>query len=314
MLKSTLEYLSKKTQISEGQIQEQFCNPCYQTIYVTKENGKRRKLNVPDENLKLLQRQLLKRVLTSVEVSKFAHCSIERRSIITNAKEHSYSNFFFKVDFKDAFPSTSAKLVTEHLLRWVDAPQEVDKLDLISSIVKLTTLENSIPQGAPASPYILNIVCKDLDEILSEFCTSHDMKYTRYMDDICCSKKTEITKNEREFILQEIRAYGYNINNNKTSYIQRTDAYQPTVTGIRMSKKGMTISSESIEGYRTRIYKACKDFSILESEVFGIISWILQVEKKIPSRLQKVFLKFLTERCPRKLNKYNRYFDEELPY
>ena len=47
--------------------------------------------------------------------------------------------------------------------------------------------KESLPQGAPTSPAITNIIMYDFDERVGEFCAERGIAYTRYCDDMTFS-------------------------------------------------------------------------------------------------------------------------------
>lgn len=54
-------------------------------------------------------------------------------------------------------------------------------------ILKLCSLNNVLPQGAPTSPYLSNLRMIALDEIISKYTSQKSIRYTRYADDLTFS-------------------------------------------------------------------------------------------------------------------------------
>jgi len=60
-------------------------------------------------------------------------------------------------------------------------------LELSRLITSLTTRGKCLPQGAPTSQFIANLVLFGLDRRLHKFARQHQLRYTRYVDDIALS-------------------------------------------------------------------------------------------------------------------------------
>ena len=63
-------------------------------------------------------------------------------------------------------------------------------------LTMLCYYKDSLPQCAPTSPAITDIIMYDFDEIVGEFCNAKNIAYTRYCDDMTLSGDF----NEREII------------------------------------------------------------------------------------------------------------------
>lgn len=109
--------------------------------------------------------------------------------------------------------------------------------------------EGILPQGAPTSPMISNLIMYRTDEVLSRLAELHGMKYTRYADDLAFSCGPE--RNEayvRRFarlVLAELRSAGFRPNHQKTSI---------RGPGSRRIVLGMLVDSE-----RPRLAREFKD-------------------------------------------------------
>ena len=65
--------------------------------------------------------------------------------------------------------------------------------DVATVIAQLTCYEGVLPQGAPTSPIISNLICQILDYKIIELCQEYHLTYTRYADDLTFST------NEKKF-------------------------------------------------------------------------------------------------------------------
>ncbi len=144
------------------------------------DDGKRRVLTVPNDELKGLQRRIYACVLRPLHVQDCVH-SARGKSILTNARLHARHPYLSVFDIQNCFPSVSPYGVRAGLRR--------AGLDdgTASLVTRLTTVHNQLPQGAPTSPALLNIVLVDLDGKIESAARKAGLTYTRYVDDLFLS-------------------------------------------------------------------------------------------------------------------------------
>ncbi len=99
---------------------------------------------------------------------------------------------------------------------------------------ELCFLRGSLPQGAPTSPYITNILLNDLDEAIALYCKINKIRYTRYSDDLAFSgnlKEQEIIN----LVSNELTKLGLNINSRKTKLMR--PGQPQVISGIIVNEK-----------------------------------------------------------------------------
>jgi hypothetical protein len=103
------------------------------------------------------------------------------RSIVTNAAVHVGSAVVVRMDVRDFFGSTTARRLGRYFRRigWNAAAAKL--------LTRLCTHDDALPQGAPTSPRLSNLVNLDLDARLFALAGSRRARYTRYADDITFS-------------------------------------------------------------------------------------------------------------------------------
>ncbi|MDR0905452.1 MAG: reverse transcriptase family protein [Oscillospiraceae bacterium] len=187
-----------------GDIQEDYYNR-----FIVKKGKKHRLITAPSKPLKLRQRWILDNILSKIEISEYAHGFAKNRSIVTNAVTHISQPVAFCFDIKDFFPSIKEKSVA-------DIFKNAGYSDSVSAkFASLCCYEGVVPQGAPTSPYIANVVCVTMDEELAAMSQQLGARYTRYADDITISCDRDITPHMRD-IENIINAYGFQLNADKT--------------------------------------------------------------------------------------------------
>lgn len=109
------------------------------------------------------------------------------RSVATNAKQHVLSRLILNIDLLDFFPSIHFGRV-----RGIFANRPFNFPNDVSTILaQICCVNGSLPQGAPTSPLLSNLICRGLDRDLQRFARKNACEYTRYADDITISTKED---------------------------------------------------------------------------------------------------------------------------
>jgi RNA-directed DNA polymerase len=93
----------------------------------------------------------------------------------------------------------------------------------------LVTLNGCLPQGAPTSPTLSNLICARIDFRLAGYCIRRHWRYTRYADDIAVSGDASVKQAVR-VIESVIRDEGFVLHGAKTRV--RFSHQQQLVTGL----------------------------------------------------------------------------------
>ena len=118
----------------------------------------------------------------------------------------------------------------------------------------LKVLRNVIPQGAPTSPIISNIICQRLDYLLSGVAKRFGLKYSRYADDITFSSMHNVYQQDSEFLMELhriIAEQGFHIKETKTRL--QKDGYRKEVTGLLVNEK-VNVQKRYIKQLRMWLY------------------------------------------------------------
>ncbi len=199
----------------------------YTTFQVPKRSGGMRTLDAPAAELKHVQRRLLRRVLALL-ASHPAATGFERgRSIVHNALPHVGRAVILRFDLRDFFNSTGEKRI-EAFFRRVGWNREAAAL-----LTRLCTYRGGLPQGAPTSPRLANLVNFPLDLRLERLARRYGAIYTRYADDLTFSLAVDDPATVRR-LAHHVRAtvedLGYRLNRRKGRIRRRHQ--QQRVTGL----------------------------------------------------------------------------------
>ncbi|HWW75269.1 MAG TPA: reverse transcriptase family protein, partial [Pyrinomonadaceae bacterium] len=218
--------LARRLGVTEAELRA--LSPRYNSFRVPKRSGGERVIHEPEEELKRVQRLVQRRLLKRLRSHAAAHGFERGRSIVTAALPHARRAVVLRMDVRDFFAETSAARVETYFRRvgW--------NAEAAALLARLCTHAGGLPQGAPTSPRLSNLVNFRLDARLSALARSQGAAYTRYADDMTFSFDAD----ERENIVAVIRTAkkilgeeGYRLHTDKKLRVLRRHARQ-TVAGL----------------------------------------------------------------------------------
>ena len=201
----------------------------YKEYKIAKRNGKMRVIHEPLPNLKEIQTWILNNILMSPgvlnDVLPVVTAFMPHRDIRDNARPHVGKRTVICMDLKDFFTS----------VRWIQVYAVFADLgygkDVAGMLAHLCTLDGSLPQGAPTSPMLSNLVMKRLDKKIYAFCHSKGIAYTRYADDLTFSSMRRFEYGQlMGYVEMVMRNEKFTINNEKTKVFHQNQSQN--VTGI----------------------------------------------------------------------------------
>lgn len=242
----------------------------YKRFIIKKKSGADRIINTPVPGLKSIQKCLNLIFQTVYEVSQSANGFVPGRSILNNAQKHVSSNYVYNIDIKDFFSAIDqARIWARFKLKPFNLTGERQIIgNMISSLCCTQLLverinpssewisveKNVLPQGAPTSPVISNIICGQLDFYLTALAKRFNIKYSRYADDITFSSMHNVYQENSKFILEVkriINSQSFHINESKTRL--QKQGYRQEVTGLVVNEK-LNIKKKYIKEIRTSLY------------------------------------------------------------
>lgn len=244
----------------------------YHTVKLPKKNGGYRELSVPDPLLKSIQKQITNTLLVHMPVSRYATAYCYGSSTLCNAKHHIGKCVVMKLDILHFFDSIRYSTVKDAAF-----PSKIYSEPLRILLAMLCYYKDVLPQGAPSSPAITNIIMFSFDEHLGQWCRERNIAYTRYCDDMTFSGDFDPAE-VRDFVRLELKKLGFLLNEQKTQ-VQRP-GWQQSVTGIVVNEK-MSIPAEYRRKLRQEIYFCQK---------YGIQSHLQRLGLEIPEETYRVKL------------------------
>lgn len=316
-----VDYFWFKQELFEVPLEEK-----YTSFTIPKKNGELREIYSPISGIREIQARLNEVLILIYEPERkqSVHGFTTNRNIITNAKNHCNKKFVLNMDIKDFFPT-----ITQQRIRGVmmSPPYNLPS-QIATTISHICCYEGKLPQGAPTSPIISNIVCAKLDSKLRLLAKQNKCFYTRYADDITFStivknfplsiakitglKITDVSLSDN--LISIFESNGFQINFNKVRI--QGDNQRQEVTGLTVNNKP-NVSRKYIRQVRAMLhdwhkngyvqaymkdaairYSANKKSAHFSSALRGKIEFIGQVRQKDDFIYQKLltFYEKLIER------------------
>lgn len=162
----------------------------YTEFCISKKNGSKRIIHAPEDRLKRLQRSLSEVLYQcSTDITKThkptrSYGFEKGLGIYDNASCHTGRHWVFNIDIKDFFSTINFGRVISFFKKSNDFGLNPK---IATYIAQIACFQNSLPQGAPSSPVISNLICGSLDFRLSKIASKFRCNYSRYADDITFS-------------------------------------------------------------------------------------------------------------------------------
>ncbi|MBI9017990.1 MAG: RNA-directed DNA polymerase [Phycisphaerae bacterium] len=204
----------------------------YHSFTVPKSNGHQRRITAPDDKLKQVQRAILKRLLNKLAVHPNATGFRKGYSVVSNARLHVGSEVIVKLDIRNFFESTKINRVNKYF-KFIGWDRKTANL-----LTELTTYKGGLPQGAPTSSALSNLLNYKLDSSLTTLAKKKGARYSRYADDMTFSLDGSDSKVINSIIWgaeSALHDLGYRLNNRKTKVIRKHR--QQRVTGLVVNEK-----------------------------------------------------------------------------
>lgn len=263
----------------------------YSTFEIPKKNGEPRQIHAPFGDLKQLQKKLAQKLWNVhrefVEENQIqdniSHAFQKEKSILTNANIHKNKKYVLNLDLKDFFDHFHFGRVRGFFMKNKNFELPVE---IATMLAQLTCYQGKLPQGAPTSPVMTNLICNILDMRLLNIAKKYRVVYTRYADDLTFSTNDKkFVENQERFIKQirkEIENFGFEINDKKTRLLFRDSRQE--VTGLVVNKK-ISVNREYCKRtramadafYRHGTFEICSEEGSI-NQLEGRFSFINQID------------------------------------
>ena len=249
----------------------------YHYRWLPKRYGSFRLIEAPKERLKEIQSRILQLILDRVPAHPAATAFLKGRSIGEALTMHVGQDVLFRIDLKDFFPSIGIGKVRKffrHLGYPCDVAECLAKLStnvaprrVLNQVPELHRSDSErlarlyelphLPQGAPTSPALSNLVAYRLDARLTGLAASFGANYSRYADDLFFSgdrRYANVLNQFQPILLSILIDEGYLIRRRKTRTMRR---------GRRQTSLGLVVND--------KINSSRESFQTLKAILFNCI-------------------------------------------
>lgn len=270
----------------------------YIRFKISKKTGGDRLISAPLPRMKAAQYWILDPILEKVPLHPAAHGFRRGRSIVTNATPHVGTDVVINLDLQDFFPSICYRRVKglfqaigyaeaiATVLALICTAASTAAIELDGQTYYVATGERHLPQGAPSSPAITNLLGRRLDKRLANMATSQGCTYTRYADDLTFSATGEATTQICNILkhTENIVTYeGLTVHPTKTRVLRKSQ--QQEVTGVVVNQK-LNVDRATLKKFRATLHHIDKDGladkhwgngNDLMSEIQGFANYMMMV-------------------------------------
>jgi len=294
----------------------------YRNFTISKRSGGKRWISIPEPPLKAVQSWIAQEILNRVPVHEAAYAYVVGRRITKHATNHCAAEWLVKVDIKDFFGSISElqvykafesmmypKLLSFEMARLCTRAshrRRGARWNIMSpeGIVGYQCRHiGSLPQGAPSSPALSNIVCEQLDKDLIQLAIRSSAQYSRYADDLCFSFHNSSRARCLEFkkeVSKVLWRHSFMENPDKTRIVP--PGARKLVTGLIINGEWPTVPKEVRDVARAHLYYA-KKFGIpkhcaskkfrsvigFRNYLYGLIMYVQSVDAALGQRYFAAF-------------------------
>jgi retron-type reverse transcriptase len=285
----------------------------YKRFYIPKKSGGKRLISAPMPQLKAAQHWILENILYKVPNSDAAHGFVPGRSIVTNAVHHVAQDIVINIDLRNFFPTIEYKRVkgmfcklgyseqVATILALLCTEPEVDQVALDGKDYYVANTNRHLPQGAPCSPAITNIICFRLDRRFEGLARRFNYTYTRYADDMTFSAKDTAADDAGKLIWgvkQVVKEEGFVIHPDKLKVMRKGDKRE--VTGVVVNDK-LSLDRDTLRKFRALLHQisvsglAGKQWGKgnIVSSIEGYINYVLMVKPEAGKQLKDKWLLLL---------------------
>ena len=264
----------------------------YQIFNIPKGDGTSREISAPVHSLKTVQRWILVNILYRIKVSPYSYgFSKDGKGspLVRCAEKHKGNLYILKIDVKGFYPSIKREKIYH---QFTNIGYNASVANLLTNIC---VYEDKLPQGAVTSPYLANLICRNLDFRIAGYCNRRDITYTRYADDLTFScDNREALKGIYGTIRKILKDEGFQLNEKKTLFL--SPKCRKRILGITVNDGIIKAPKELKRNIRSMIHTsiATKDFSV-NDKIRGYIAYINSIEPNYTDKV-KEYIKNLTDK------------------
>jgi len=243
----------------------------YRRFYMPKKTGGQRLISAPMPRLKRAQHWILENLLSKIPLHDCAHGFVNERSIVTNAAPHVGRDLVINMDLQDFFPTITYPRVKgvfrsfgyseqiSTILALICTEPETEEVEIDGETFHVATSERHLPQGAPTSPALTNVLCYRFDRRIIGMADKLGFTYTRYADDLTFSAKGSDAAGFRKLLWRAkaiIQDEGFRMHPDKLRIMRRGERQE--VTGLVVNDS-VGIDRRMMRKFKALVFQIEKD-------------------------------------------------------
>jgi hypothetical protein len=140
-----------------------------------------RPIDIPSPKLKAVQSRIAN-LLSRIETPPYLFSPVKGRSYVDNARLHIGARAFWMLDIENYFPSCSVNNVAHLFHKRMNCSPDVTAI-----LIKILTLNGSLPQGSPCSPILAFLSNEPMWNEIARIVNDAGCTLSVYADDITIS-------------------------------------------------------------------------------------------------------------------------------
>jgi RNA-directed DNA polymerase len=243
-------------------------NKYYRNFSIPKRSGGKRTISSPRVFLKVVQKWILINILYKRPVQDFVTGFVPGKGTLDNAAFHVGKDHVVRMDIEDFFPSVRYASVKQVFQAFGFKP------DVVSVLSRLTVLDGKLPQGAPTSPCLANLVFSTADEAIQNLALGKNVTYSRYADDLTFSSNAPFDAEFLASVEKVVEDSGFKMNRAKFVRVGRGQRH--ATTGFVVNEK-LHPSRGFRKRLRAKFHRASQDPASFQKERHRMQGWAAYV-------------------------------------
>jgi RNA-directed DNA polymerase len=204
-----------------------------------------RLLDNPIEPLRGIQRQIQRKLLSSLDLPFYLCGGVKGRTLLDNVMLHAGATTVVTVDIKDFFPSIDNRRV---YFVWTALLGCSPRIGAI--LTRLTTRSHYLPQGSSTSTMLANLALFSVDRPIREACQKAHVCYSTWVDDLAFSGVD--SRGILPVVIRTLKTAGFGVSRKKIKIMG--PGTKKVLNGILLDRFP-TVVPERIAQLRSGIYK-----------------------------------------------------------
>ncbi|AVK72212.1 RNA-directed DNA polymerase [Cupriavidus necator] len=269
----------------------------YKVYTIPKRSGGLRVIAQPAKETKFLQHWLMANVFRNLPVHECATAYQAGSSIKKNAELHKNNSYLVKLDFKNFFPSISARDLISHMRRHLDGSLDEEAQRDIARIscIRLPDAPGlCLSIGAPSSPMLSNSVMFEFDTAVHGWCNERGVRYSRYADDLSFSTNERGASGDiKEYVLSVVERLEYprlSLNDKKSVFLSKK--HQRRITGLIINNENQISLGRDRKREISALIHKFSVGALPDSEIFrlqGLLGFARDVEPRFFVSMSKKY-------------------------